>query len=154
MFLTHFYFNNTLKHQYRSSLTSLSCAASCKLFIIFINTEESVFFRSHLEEALHVLQHINSTITEVILLGYTRTRTLHHIFPKTSLWSFSDLPLHLQIPAQTPAQLEHFTKYSCLMSKTKLQTAFSQDHRVNTYKAFNLQLVYILKSVIDVCNVY
>lgn len=57
-----------------------------------------VLFISDLEEALHVLQDINPTVTEVVLLRHTWAGALHHILPKTPLSPFTHVPLHLQVP--------------------------------------------------------
>lgn len=53
---------------------------------------------SHLEEALHILQDINSTVAEVVLLRHAWAGALHHILPKTPLGALTHLPLHLQVP--------------------------------------------------------
>ena len=53
---------------------------------------------SHLEAALHILQDVNSTVAEVILLRHTWAGALHQILPETPLSPFTHLPLHLQVP--------------------------------------------------------
>lgn len=58
---------------------------------------------SHLEEALHILQNVDSTVTEVVLLRHMWARTLCLVPPKTPPTSFPHLPLHLQVPAVTHA---------------------------------------------------
>lgn len=54
--------------------------------------------RSHLEEALHILQDVNATVAVVILLRHAWAGALHHILPETPLSPFTHLPLHLQVP--------------------------------------------------------
>lgn len=53
---------------------------------------------AHLEEALHILQDVNSTVAEVILLRHTWAGAPHHVFPETPLIPLTHLPLHLQVP--------------------------------------------------------
>lgn len=52
----------------------------------------------HLEEALHVLQHVHPTVAEVVLLRDPGARALHHLLPEAPLVPFTHLPLHLQVP--------------------------------------------------------
>lgn len=53
---------------------------------------------AHLEEALHILQDVNSTVAEVILLRHTWAGAPHHVLPETPLSPLTHLPLHLQVP--------------------------------------------------------
>lgn len=52
---------------------------------------------SDLKEALHILQDVNPTVAEVVLLRHTWTGALHHLLTKASLGAFAHLPLHLQV---------------------------------------------------------
>lgn len=56
---------------------------------------------SHLEEALHILQDVDTAVAEVVLLRHSRTGALHQVLLKTPLAAFTHLPLHLQVPKQT-----------------------------------------------------
>lgn len=65
----------------------------------------------HLEEALHILQDVNSTVAEVILLRHTWAGALHHVLPETPLSPLPHLPLHLQVPkTNTPTVSVNSTK--------------------------------------------
>lgn len=50
------------------------------------------------DEAFHILQNINSTVSMIILLWDLYTPSTHASFPKTPQWALSHSPLHLQIP--------------------------------------------------------
>lgn len=60
---------------------------------------EAVQWEAHLKEALHILQNVDPTVTEVVLLGNVGTGPSHDVLAEAPLGALLSLPLHLQVPA-------------------------------------------------------